>query len=260
MIRVLKIFTCVFSMFLFALSINTKVYGFSGTGSGLQDDPYIILTPQQFIGINNDLSANYKLGNDLDFTGIVYEPIGTRTEKFTGSLDGDDFKILNLKISKSGTDRIGLFVEIQNAEIKNLHLENVDITGKTYVGSLTSHATDSKIINCSVQGEIKGNTFIGGLLSYGTNVNIVKSNVSVNIHVLTKNRIGGLASYITGSSNIKESFSKGVITGVAGSDGKTHMNGAAGLVCSFTATGDQTIKDSYSLMDIKADTGLRAGL
>lgn len=231
-------------------------------GTGTITDPYIIQTPQQFMEIKHNLSAHYKLGNDLDFTGIIYEPIGTSAENFTGSLDGANFKILNLTISKSDTDYIGLFAYSRNAEIKNLHLENIDITGRSYVGGLVAHMTNSKINNCSVNGEIRGDIFIGGLLSYGNNVDIAKSYVLLNIYTQKANslNIGGLASYINGSVNINESFSKGVITGVAGTDGKININGAAGLVCSFSTTGNQIVENSFSIMDIKVDAGLRAGL
>jgi hypothetical protein len=40
--------------------------GFSGTGSGTESDPYIITNVDQFQEMNDDLTAWYALGNDIN--------------------------------------------------------------------------------------------------------------------------------------------------------------------------------------------------
>ena len=73
-------------------------------------DIYIITTPEQLDAMRNNLSANYKLGANidleeyLDYGGAGYakwgeagwEPVAT----FTGSLDGAGYKITGLWIDR----------------------------------------------------------------------------------------------------------------------------------------------------------------
>ena len=76
----------------------------SGTGTVL--DPFILCSPTHLNLIGNieadatyTLSAHYVMGQDIDLNNEPFTPIaGT----FTGTLDGRDKKIMNLKISVSG--------------------------------------------------------------------------------------------------------------------------------------------------------------
>jgi len=44
---------------------------FSGSGSGTSGNPYIITTPEQLNEVRNDLTANYKLANDIDLASYL---------------------------------------------------------------------------------------------------------------------------------------------------------------------------------------------
>ena len=73
-------------------------------------------------GGDYELSANYVLGNNLNLNNEPFTPIGT----FTGSFDGQNRKIQNLKI-RVATTQVGLFEELDTGGlIQNLALEEVE--------------------------------------------------------------------------------------------------------------------------------------
>ena len=116
-------------------------------GNGTYYNPYLISTPTQLNNIRNDLYACYKLINDIDLeydtqneNGLFYndgkgwEPIGnTDSGVFGGILDGNNYRILNIKINDSDLRYAGLFGKVQRAIITNLKMTYSKITGKTCV-------------------------------------------------------------------------------------------------------------------------------
>ncbi|MCL2100601.1 MAG: hypothetical protein FWH22_02670, partial [Fibromonadales bacterium] len=150
-------------------------------GTGEIDDPYIIETPEQMNNVRNDLSAHYKLGNDIDLsaygTGTGWTPIGTSSNQFWGSFDGDGYKITGLFINNSSTSNIGLFGFVIGS-VSNLGIEGANVTGNSNVGGIagTVQATTSggidypgAITNCYVTGKISGSTqYVGGIAGHVT--------------------------------------------------------------------------------------------
>ena len=103
----------------------TKIFT---TGTGQENDPYIVSTREQIDAIRLDLDACYKLDADIDLDGFQMDPIGTEKSPFSGKLDGDghalsylDYK--NLSIPKEGYEGVGLFGCLRDAKIENLILE-----------------------------------------------------------------------------------------------------------------------------------------
>ena len=140
---------------------------FSG-GYGTVEAPYLISTPDQFLNIMNEegMDLHYRLVNDLNFGGeeIIALGCGTNTsdsevyEEFTGTLDGDGFRIFNLKIA--GTINSGIFGKIgQSGVVKNLTLSNVEVNvstselGKssaTFTGGTLAGVNYGTIDSCTV--------------------------------------------------------------------------------------------------------------
>ena len=113
---VLVAFLCAVVLVIAAPPHGSSAAGFSGSGSGTAGDPYIITMVGQLQEMENNLTAHYALGNDIDASGTVgwnsgagFLPIGDSTNMFTGSLDGRGHKITNLFINRGGTDYVGLF-------------------------------------------------------------------------------------------------------------------------------------------------------
>ena len=76
----MKKFICLFLIFLIALpatfsyvyadflNINKNDKSIRLTGNGTLENPYIITSARELDEIRNNLSAHYKLGNDIDLT------------------------------------------------------------------------------------------------------------------------------------------------------------------------------------------------
>ena len=140
-------------------------------GSGTEEDPYVIKTPEHLNQIRNDVDAYYVLGNDIDLTietregGKYYNKLEyggghgwESIKKFSGTLDGKGYSIKGLYQRAYTSDDIGysymmpsgLFgTATGNVTIKNLTLENFDIecssqSGYSYCAPLLSmYYTDS---------------------------------------------------------------------------------------------------------------------
>lgn len=208
-------------------------------GSGTAEDPYIIRSVEHLKQINDNLSAYYKLGNNIDLAGVEWVPIGSDNTPFTGTFDGDEFKISNLEFDNSVTDYVGLFGVIDNATIKNVTLAQVSVGGHNNVGALIGQArgTSKSIINCHVlSGEIIGNTNVGGLI--GSSNDIISAayfvqKCSTNVTVRGRyNNIGGLIGWYRGS--ISECYTTGDIIGGQYEENSVNIGGLIGNYVGWT--------------------------
>ena len=88
--------------------------------NGSEEFPYKIETVEDLINIKNDLKAYYILDADLDLSEIEdWTAIGSSSNRFIGSFDGNNHKICNLSINTS-RDYNGLFGYVEN-EIKKCY-------------------------------------------------------------------------------------------------------------------------------------------
>ncbi|MGN0533087.1 MAG: hypothetical protein ACI4IK_01900 [Eubacterium sp.] len=212
------------------------------------DDGYIVIkTVDDLIGINDDLSAKYRLANDIDLSSVdnwvpigdtiqnISDKVGTGyTEKsdgsyFCGVLDGANHKIINLSINKSLNDsedatnvyEFGLFAHIVSATIENLIFENVYIDvdssnlykNDSLVGALAGSSENSSIINCYVKNsELSniGGTAVSGVVGYA----ISEAYTTFDNVINYSNISGGLASGIaSGNTRFEYCANAGQING-----------------------------------------------
>lgn len=127
-----------------------------------------ISTAQELQDIENNLSDDYELLNDIDLTGFDWTPIGHRWRsqgsgfEFSGTLDGRFFTISNLTINQRLETDTGLFAVIVGGTVENLIIENCTINtalaapsrkGSEFIGFLsgtfgaTSTARQVAVIN-----------------------------------------------------------------------------------------------------------------
>ena len=119
---------------------------FSGTGYGIEQNPYIITDVYQLQEMQDDLDAHYILGNDIDASdtlnwndGEGFEPVGA-TSPFKGTLDGKGYLIDGLYINRIEGDGQGLFAVLWGAAVKNVILINAKVTGDEASGTLAGQA------------------------------------------------------------------------------------------------------------------------
>ena len=125
---------------------------------------------------------------ELDFDGInIFVPIGTDAYPFTGSFDGNNVLIKNLKIDRGDADLCGLFGRVQmGSNHNNKALQNIKIdascefkTTGSHVGALAGHRESIKMINCHNLGaSVSGTSFVGAIVGGG----VLQANDSGNTY------------------------------------------------------------------------------
>ncbi|MBP5469347.1 MAG: hypothetical protein J6Z11_08895, partial [Candidatus Riflebacteria bacterium] len=176
-------------------------------GSGTEEDPYIITRPVHLYNLTRlyedldgfaEANNHFQLGYDLDEDGDLecysyndngvytegysdslnmnyYEnfvPIGSEEKPFGGIFDGSNLTIDKLNISGDGLSDIGVFGYVtENAEIKDLYIDNldIDVSGavvdahdehdeNAFVGYIVGHLenanciTNTYVNNCEITG------------------------------------------------------------------------------------------------------------
>jgi hypothetical protein len=264
---------------------NNRIYAalyssppFSG-GDGTAGDPWQIATAEELDNVRNYLGSahadkHFVLIADINLTGFGgaegWEPIGTYADRFTGTFDGQEHVIENLFIDRSGTDAVGLFGWFDSGgEVKNVGLENVDVTGHGAVGGLIGFCVvDGTVSNSYSTGEVSGNGgYVGGLI--GANQGAVSNSYSTS-KVSGSNYVGGLVGVDQGT--VSNSHSTGRVTGDTGVGGLAGLSygpvtnsystgpvtgdrGVGGLV----GVSDWTVSNSYSTGEVSGN-GFVGGL
>lgn len=127
--------------------------------------------------MQEDLTANYILMNDIDLSGINWKPMrysktGVYTLGFTGTLEGNGFTIRNLTVNGEKYDDGALFYQNEGT-IQNLRVTGqINLTSKSgivrYAASLALY-NEGTIYNCtSAAGITAGGDMpvrVGGLVS-----------------------------------------------------------------------------------------------
>lgn len=147
----------------------------SMTGTGVSNDPWIILTPANLakVGVveaggcltTYNQPQHYRLGADIVLTGN-FTPINIIASSTTGSFDGNNKVISGLNVSLSGTSEVGLFSRISGATVKDFTLTGSSVAGSNFAGAIAGYATGALIQNIKVvmSGNIQGAQSIGGLV------------------------------------------------------------------------------------------------
>ena len=166
--------------------------------------------------INEDGTVSGTLKEELT-TGNGFLPIGNSTNKFQGTFNGNGHKISNLYINRETTDYVGLFGNTTGT-IKNLTIDNVNVTGNKYVGGLSGYSNGT-FTNITANTTVKGITNVGGLSGYSYGTNIKRPNITSTVEGSTN--VGGLSgdsgnvysaqitSTVTGTSYVGGVFGRG---------------------------------------------------
>lgn len=155
---------CMWLLLLLLLNIYPAI-----TVSAAEDEwIWISNASELYSAINSNKSGKFKLANDINLSAYgVWKPIGTKSNPFKGTLDGNGYSIFNLSLSSgSGSEYtgslnightwVGLFGYATNSNIFNLKItiSSCNAKGNSYVycGGLIGYDVGSKINNVSVSG------------------------------------------------------------------------------------------------------------
>ena len=182
------------------------------TKAASKDNPYIINNVDDMVILSKAVNAGedwtkntwikIATANEIfDFDGITgFEPIGTSTNKFTSSFDGNGVTIKNLNLS--GTTNTGAFGYASGGwthTIENIRIDNSSsfASSGNYLGSLAGYAEGITINNCHNDGATvtaSGTaTEVGGLIGYMLSGTI--SDCSSNANVSGYTDVGGLMGH-----------------------------------------------------------------
>jgi hypothetical protein len=152
-----------------------------------------------------------------------FDPVGMydyeQDTEFTGSFDGQNHTISNLSINRLDDNYVGLFGRIDSsAEVENVGVINVNMTGELYVGGVVGENYEGNISNSYSTGNVTGELDnVGGLA--GSNYGTVSNSYSTG-NVTGDRTVGGLAGSSEGT--VSNSYSTGSVTG------KKYVGGVVG--------------------------------
>jgi mucin-19 len=228
-----------------------------------QNDPYKITNCEELQNMNNDLTGNYTLENDIDCTNTInwnngagFAPIRKLmpntipniNNSFTGTLNGNNYKIYNLYINRNepygspnhsdGTG-VGLIGFALNATITNIGLIDQNINGYHSVGGLIGIMNDTIVTQNYTTGTTNGFESVGGLIGFSEN-GLIQNNYTTG-NTTGVYSIGGLIGerYHT---IIQNNYTTGNITGtslVGGLIGYTNRN-----------LEEETIQNNYAAVNV----------
>lgn len=191
----------------------------------------------------NNPSLSIILTADITLTppadgGSNWNPINT----YQGTFDGGGHTISGLVI-KGNSTRLGFFQFLKSATVKNLTLENVQITndfswdGMSYVGGVAGENEGSVIENCFVSGSVIGNAIgkwskscVGGVAGRISNAGTVYFDAigcGTSATVKGHNRVGGVAGEVI-LDNVASCYATGSVTLESKVTDDTYIGGVVG--------------------------------
>ena len=150
---------------LFASTNTSTIY--IGTAQDLADFADFVndkATYETYANMTVELTA------DIDLSGTDFAPIGTNSNKFMGTFNGNNHTISGLKLTNNSLN--GLFGAIENAQISDLVIKSTatpSASGTKYYGGLAGLADGGNISNCAfyfeISGDFSANTvYLGGVI------------------------------------------------------------------------------------------------
>lgn len=169
---------------------------------------------------SGDNDINIILDNDIDLSDIDWTPIGTESRPYTGTFDGGTYTITGLTVNQT-RENVGLIGCIgSNGTVKNVKLENVNITGDGYFVGGVAGTNYGTIENCSVDGTLTNNRhYLGGVVgnNYGSIIGCSSSGTitgtSPNVGGIGGQSVGGTIMACYSVANIKGRSSSGGVLG-----------------------------------------------
>ena len=198
---------------------------------------------------------NITLTADINLSGIDWTPIGIDyNHQYTGTFDGGGHTITGLTVTGS-YKYAGLFGDIdENGTVKNVVLEDVQITSDNSSGSVGGVAGNSwgTIENCSVSGSVSGNNGLaGGVVGFQVGGSLTGCSSSATVKGVTY--AGGIAGYTNGGASLTGCYATGSVSvennttsaayagGVVGNNGSSSTLKACYAWGSVTGSGSGTV-------------------
>ena len=234
------------------------------TEGGSATEPKLVSTIQDFLNIPNDLTAFYRLENDLDFENADFQnPFGSK--QFAGNFDGNGKTIKNMNMVLT-TTYIGLF-GYNRGTIKNLTVENVVLNYQTSTQNIgiiagknagTIENVTLKDSSITAGFSRTGQIYIGGITGLSetssklTNITIENVDILLTITGRTEPYVGLLTGRAQATQVTNASASGSI---VVSSMDVTNVGGLIGKIENVGLSGS-SVTDSNSNVDIEVDVNV----
>lgn len=184
----------------------------------------------------SDLSLNCTLTENINMAGKEWTPI----PNYAGTFDGGGKTITGLTINKS-TMNVGLFASIaEGGTVKNLTLDDVNITASSSNVGAIAGENRGIIENCSVSGSVTSSRMysdcVGGIVGQN-NGTITGCTVEGSVKAKDADSVGGIAG-LHNNGSITDCHSSATVEGLSRVGGIAGKSNASITACS--STGDVT--------------------
>jgi hypothetical protein len=146
-------------------SYPVLLWQFAPGGDGSSSNPYQISSLDNLKwlsgtsgvwGLNFIQTADINASSTSSWhSGSGFSTIGNSSTNFSGTYNGNKHTINGLYINRASDSYVGMFGYTNNAQLKNLEMINVSVSGGTYTGGLVGCAYGSTVIQCcNVSGTV----------------------------------------------------------------------------------------------------------
>ena len=276
------------------LSKRTKcsVYFVTPASCGINDNVSCINSREGLVTLANEvnngdnksgkiiyLTSDLDLGGKFDSEGnaldgnISWTPIGTDSNPFSGTFDGNGHIISNMYIDAD--DSVALFYRVVNSSIKNLGIESSYVQSKSGAASaLIFTAVYTKVQTVYAIVTLNGQKTTSGLVSFANGLNIKNSYNAGNVTSNDKQFGAGIIGYLGLESSAVENCynlgnlsggtqSGGIVGGLQGAVKNTYNignitgnSGVGGIVGQIYTLTSPTIMNNYSVGIINEGGGI----
>ena len=157
----------------------------------------------------------FVLKEDIDLDGALWTPIGIDGKMFMGTFDGNGHVIKNITVASEGKALAGLFGKVRSATIKDVIVENAEISGHNSTAVIAAFAECSAIEGCVVKNatvistpynKADGNNVgvIAGYLPADGGAASVMNCVVDNVRVTGYRKVGAVVGSANGTAVVSE--------------------------------------------------------
>ena len=199
-------------------NLNRPVLTSNHEDDGSEDHPYEIFTAAQLEafrdlvnGKDGNPNAHAKLMNDIDLKDVCgpeldseqpvsWTPIGSISNSYKGTFDGNGHTISGLYIDSSSADDQGLFGYVgSSGKVQNLSVSG-SVSGRWHVGGVVGYNNGGTVTGCifSGSGSVSGDRCVGGIVGYNGTGATVSNCYNTGTVTGTDDYGGGVVGYNDG--------------------------------------------------------------
>ena len=198
---------------------------------------------------NGETDANTRavLTANIDLNNKPWYPIGSDSNEYTGTFDGNGKTISGLYIDSSDNDQ-GLFGYVgTRGTVQNLTVSG-SVKGDDYVGGVVGDNRGS-VEDCDFTGSVSGNSYVGGVVgvvgdSSGSVKNCYNTGAVSSLDSGSGNSVGGVVGYNDIGGSVTNCYNTGSVNGSIEAGGVVGSNSLSATVTNCYNTGEVSGKIS----------------